>query len=175
MKPNPLCKNPGRYSWRDAYATEHQVIRLVAAWIVAMQPDYVIETGTYLGDTAYAIGLALADNGHGHLDTLEVNAGNAAQAEAAVRGLPVTVHKTLSLGFTPREKIDFAWLDSRPEHRAEEFRRFYPHMHPACIVGFHDTGPRHKVRPTVDALAEEGLIRPMFAQTWRGVCFAEVL
>lgn len=173
--PNPDCRHPKRYSWPDNIATEHQVTNLVAAFVTALQSDYVVETGTYQAHTTHAIGRALADSGHGHLDTLEVDPGRVTFAREKLVGLPVTVHRTPSLEFTPRDWIDFAWLDSGPNQRGLEFHHFRPSMRTGATVGFHDTSVRHKVRPQVERLEAEGLIRVIYLPTWRGVAFAEVL
>lgn len=173
--PNPDCRHPDRYSSPDNIATEHQVTALVAAFVTALQPDYVVETGTYQGHTAQAIAEALQANGRGHLDTIEANETRAREATATLAGLPATVHHTSSLHFHPTREIDFAWFDSAPNDRAPEFKHYRGWMYHGTIVGFHDTSARHKVRPKVEALASEGLVRVIFLPTWRGVAFAEVL
>lgn len=181
-RPDSRCLHPERYTARDIVATENEVLDLVWGVVRALQPDYVIETGTYLGDGSRRIGEALRENGHGVLDTLEMNRE---RAEAAGRyldplGLPIRRHVVSSLEFEPAAPIEFAWLDSHPSARGKEFRRFYPHFArtskgPSAIVGFHDTGERHRVREIVERFAAEGMIRPIHFYTWRGVALCEVV
>lgn len=141
------CKNPEWWHSTDDQSTELEVTELVAAFIRALQPEYVVETGTFNGQTAAAIGQALLLNGHGELDTIEPNYDRAHVAFrrcAVPADLPVTIQQMKSLDFTPRKQIDFAWLDSLLDLRIPEFEHFSKWMKPNhTIVGFHDTGP-HK-------------------------------
>ncbi len=47
--PDPDCPRPDWWHARDAQATEDEVIELVAGFVRALQPELVLETGTYLG------------------------------------------------------------------------------------------------------------------------------
>ena len=146
---------------------------LVASFVRALQPDYVVETGTCIGQTAWLIAQALQCNGQGHLDTIETEADRAKFAAERLTGLPALVHCTSSMDFTPREPIGFAWFDSRVDLRVAEFERYRPHFLPGAIAGFHDTAPhqgawgRH-----VESLPGTRAIR---LPTPRGVTFVEVL
>lgn len=147
--PRPDCPHPEHWHAEDAYATEAEVTGFVAAMVRAVQPEYVLETGTHTGTTARAIGQALAANGHGHLVTIERDAAKAAAAgEMLARtpgpvgaGLPVMVVHGDSLGYVPEQPIDLAWLDSATDARVPEFYRFRPYLSPRAVVMFHDTGP----------------------------------
>lgn len=115
---------------------------LVAALVRALQPELVVETGTCWGWTAAAIGEALLLNGHGRLVTLEVDADKCAAAAERCEGLPVEVRCQPSLTWEPDETIGFAWFDSLPQLRVEEFRRYVPWMR-GQICAFHDTSPNY--------------------------------
>lgn len=173
-RPRPDCPRPERWHATDAYATEVEVTALVAAMVTALQPDFVVETGTHIGNTAEAIGRALLANGHGRLVTLEVNAGLAAGACKRCEGLPVEVVCGHSLAWSPPQPIDFAWLDSDSLRRHEELRALLPWMHERTVIGVHDTGPQHPVRGLLATLESEGLISPLYLPTPRGVCFTRV-
>jgi predicted O-methyltransferase YrrM len=149
------------------------VSELVSAFVRALQPDYVIETGTCIGQTSYVIGLALRANGHGRCDTLEVKDELVAVARDRCGGLPVTVHQVASLDFVPAEMIGFAWFDSLRELRVREFLAYRPFMQPGTIVGFHDTAPHFGAF----GVAVENLtgLRAINLPTPRGVTFAEVM
>jgi predicted O-methyltransferase YrrM len=152
------------------------VTELVGAMVRATQPDHVVETGTYLGHTAEAIGRALAANGHGRLYTIEQDEALAGEARHRCLDLPVIVINGDTLSFCPPFPIDFAWFDSGDLIRGAEFRRFHRFMHERTVVGFHDAGPQHRVFDQVLALVDEGLLaRPLLIHSPRGVCFANVL
>lgn len=172
--PNPDCRHPERYTARDIRATENEVIDLLYGFLRALQPDRVLETGTYYGDASRRMGEALQQNGVGHLDTLDISPDRIKEARANVAGLPATVHHIDSLHFTPPGPLGFLWLDSHPLLREAEFRHYRPFMLPGCIVGFHDTSVRHKVTPQIERLEGEGLLKAIYLPTWRGVAFAEV-
>lgn len=170
----PDCPNPQHWHSADGDSAELEVTELVAAFIRALQPEVVVETGTAFGQTAEAIGRALHANGHGMLYTLEPDLVRVALVQDRVRGLPVHIVPKTSLDWTPPNGVGFAWFDSLLHLRAAEFRAYKPQMAPGCIVGFHDCGPQHPVRPDVEQLADEGLLRPIYLPTPRGVMFAEV-
>lgn len=173
--PREECPHPEYWHSTDTDSTEEEVTELVAGFVRALQPEIVVETGTAFGQTAYAIGDALQANGHGHLWTVENDPERAAECADALAGLPVTVVNGSSMNFTPPNGIGFAWFDSLFHLRAAEFLRYLPHMRPAATVGFHDCGPQHPLRPDIEALAGDGLLRPIYLPTPRGVVFAEVL
>ena len=138
-QPGADCPFPDRWHSTDAYSTELEVTELVAAYVRALQPDFVVETGTCKGNTARAIGEALALNGQGELVTLEISEALADEARGRCAGLPVQVLHQSSLDYTPDRPVDFAWFDSDVETRPLEFRRYLPWMHSRTVVGFHDT------------------------------------
>jgi hypothetical protein len=173
--PRPDCPHPEHWTAADADSAELEVSELVGVFVRALQPEVVVETGTAFGQTAHHIAEALRRNGHGHLWTLEPDPLRADSAQQRLAHLPATVVRAESLTYTPRDGIGFAWFDSLTHLRESEFRRYRPHMAPGCIVGFHDCGPQHPVRVHVERLAREGLLRPIYLPTPRGVMFAEVL
>lgn len=176
-KPHAECPHPEWWTATDNQSAETEVVELVAALIRVLQPEYVVETGTYVGQMAWGIGTALALNGHGRLDTIEVDPERAAQAEALCAGLPVTVHRMSSLDFIPDGEIGFAWFDSLLGLRATEFRAYLPHIPAGTIVGFHDTGPQFGAgfRTALESLAAQRLLRPIVLRTPRGCVLAQVL
>lgn len=174
-RPRPDCPHPEYWTSADNDSTENEVLELVAGFIRGLQPEFVVETGTAFGYGALHIGRALKANGHGRLVTMEVDSDRCNKSRARVEGLPVVVLNLPSLEYTPSEPIDFAWFDSLIHLRVAEFRAYYDYMSARCVVGFHDTGPQHSLRPGIVQLENEGLIKPIFLPTPRGVCFAEVI
>lgn len=172
-RPRPDCPYPERWTAADAHSTEIEVTELVAAFVRALQPDYVVETGTCWGQTAEAIGKALQANGHGKLVSLEVDPEKLAQSAIRCAGLPVQLLLQSSLDFTPQQTLGFAWFDSLMDLRIPEFQRYRPWLPSGAIVGFHDTGP-HKGDFGAAVATIPGL-RVIQLPTPRGVTFAEML
>ncbi len=176
-EPRDECPNPGRWTSVDVDATENEVIAGVGGLVRLLQPEYVIETGTYKGHMAAAIAAALKDNGHGHLDTLEIKSELCEEARFVIgSGMDVTeIHNMDAMEFWPKNPIDFAWLDS-DSSRGDEFMRYHKFMHSRTVVGFHDTGIHHRViKEQVIQLAEQGFLVPIFLPTPRGVALCQVL
>lgn len=169
----PDCPCPERWHATDDTATEIEVTALVAAMVTALRPDYVVETGAHIGLTSYAIGTALAEQGYGELTTLETDPELAATAATRCAGLPVQVLEMSSLNFSPQKPVDFAWFDSLVDIRAIEYCRYVTKMHDRSVVGFHDTGPQHRVAGYLHQLVDADLLAPpLWLPTPRGVCFA---
>lgn len=175
-EPNSLCPNPQYWHSMDGQSTELEVSQLVAAFVRALQPEFVVETGTAFGQTAELIGIALRDNKHGKLVTLEMDESLVEVAKKRCSGLPVDVTQINSLDWTPSQPIDFAWFDSELHVRHSEFLLYYPYFTDRTIVGFHDTGPQHPIKELIEEkLVRPGLIKPIYLPTPRGVCFAQVI
>jgi predicted O-methyltransferase YrrM len=171
-RPRPDCEHPERWHAPDAHSTEVEVSILIAAFVRALQPDYVVETGTCWGQTAYAVGGALKANGQGRLVSLEIDPAKVDFAAARCEGLPVEVRLQPSLEFEPEEQIGFAFFDSLVPLRLRELDRYRPWLPEGVIVGFHDTAPHHGYGHLID---DVDWIRPIRLRTPRGVTFAEVL
>jgi predicted O-methyltransferase YrrM len=172
--PRPDCPHPEWWHSSDDHSTEHEVTDLVAGLIRALQPELVVETGTCWGQTAEQIGHALLANGHGHLVTLEPDPEKAAASRSRCAGLPVTVLEQESLTWTPTGPVGFAWFDSLFELRAAEFRHYLPWLRAGTVVAFHDTGPQHPLRPDLNRLEQQGLLKLLYLPTPRGVGLAQV-
>lgn len=170
--PRADCPHPEWWTSADDESTEIEVSQLVAGFVRALQPELVVETGTAFGQTAEQIGMALNDNRHGRLQTMEIDDQRLALARTRVVGLPVDVLRTYSLLYTPPAPIDFAWIDSLLGLRAQELEHLHPWLKPGAIVGVHDAGPQHGIREAIEAI---DWIRWMYLRTPRGVLFGEVL
>ena len=179
------CPHPERWHSDDWDSTEHEVTALVAAFVGALRPERVLETGTAFGQTAYAIGAVLAEAGVGRLVTIEPVEDRCHVARKRVKGLPVEVIEASSLDVPTGQVaggvygLGFAWFDSLLPLRVPEFRHFYPAMAPGAFVGFHDVGTHHDYGKLlwnqILELEDEGLLLPIRLPTPRGVVFAEVV
>lgn len=175
------CKNPQYWHSDDNESTEQEVSVLVAAFVTALQPEFVLETGTAFGATTKLIGQALQKNGHGTCLSIEWDGNRCDIAKEVCHGLPVQIWGGHSLQYFEQEGygfdqlIDFAWLDSGL-YRGPEIRYYYPYFSEGAIVGVHDVGPQHaEVRRQILELQDEKLIAPIFLRTPRGVTFCQIL
>lgn len=179
--PTHFCLHPEYWTSPDSEATEYEITELVASLVRAIQPEFVLETGTYHGHTAYSIGVALRDNGHGRLVTIEKDKTCYEQAAKMLwdngANANVTYLNMNTMDYIPDQDINFAFFDSWQEGRAEEFLRFHGmgRIKPGAIVSFHDTAPHHQVIQYVEKLEEEGYIKTVTIHSPRGFTVAQVL
>lgn len=172
--PSPWCPQPKWWHSEDSEATEDEVTALVAAFVRALQPEVVIETGIWSATTTEAIGQALKANGHGHLHAVEILPDRAEAARQRCAGLPVTVTCGDSLTWDPPSPIDFAWIDAHLETRHQEILRWQHLFSPGAVIGVHDTGPQHPVRDHLWPLFVTGVLASgLDLHTPRGVMFAQ--
>lgn len=170
------CPNPGWWSADDDQATEREVTELVAAFVRALQPELVVETGSYTGQTSEAIAQALVWNCHGHLVTVEIDPERAQQVSDALAGMPATVICAAAgdvLASWLRDSgvpVGFAWLDSGPKSRRGELASLLPYLDDGAVIGVHDTRPGRPIAGVLDRDAFDVLT----LRTPRGVSFAQV-
>lgn len=177
--PTSWCPSPERWhSTEDPESTETEVTGLVAAFVMAQQPDVVVETGTASAATAQEIALALKANNHGWLWTVEIDVDLAKAAREKLDGLPVTVANIDSLTWDPPAPIDFAWIDSGAgDVRATEIRKWRHLFRAGAVIGIHDTAPtmgRHVTRGLVEQISAEFGWPLITLRTPRGVSFLQV-
>lgn len=194
-EPRPDCPEPGRWHSPDSDSTEIEVSQLVGAFVTALRPDLVVETGTAFGQTAQQIGGVLLGAKNlaegfyeGQLLTFETDPQRVKISRLNCEGLPVEVHEESSLTglaalahlikIGQRPKIGFAWLDSLFELRAPELRLVTPVLAPGAIVGIHDCGePGHtKYGPFSRSIAVEARklgFNRISLPTPRGVTFLQ--
>lgn len=179
--PTELCPSPERWHSTDDESTEIEVSDFIGGLVRALQPSYVIETGSAWGQTAQVIGHALQRNGHGRLVSLEMLPERVAYTRQRCVGMPVEVVEGDSLAFDPTEPIDFAFFDSIFALRVPEFQKFSQNMRRGTIVAFHDTAPYHGVMPSGRDLRTEievelkDALRLIHLPTPRGCTVGEVL
>ncbi len=145
--PSDDCPRPDWWHSWDSDSAEVEVGEFLYGLVRLLQPSFVVETGTAFGRTAEQIGLALRANGHGHLDTLELDPERCETAAERCRGLPVTVLERDSLTYTPHRPIDLGFFDSELHLRADEYTHLVPHAAEHAVAVFHDTAPHHRLRP----------------------------
>jgi protein-L-isoaspartate O-methyltransferase len=174
--PSDFCAQPSLWHAADGDSAEFEVLELVAAFVRALQPEAVIETGSAFGFGASMIGKALLANGHGKLYSLELDGPRADIARIRVAKLPVDIINVDSTTWLPPSAdVGFAFFDSSMDARPVEFKRYLPFMVTGAIVAFHDTGPQHSLWESVQTLEREGLLKVIQLRTPRGVAFGQVL
>jgi len=173
--PGDVFGKPARlWSMFDGFTAEAETLDFLHALIRLVKPRQVLETGTWLGLSSCAIGLALLSNGFGHVTTLEINQEAHATALENISHYKVqsvvTALLVPSTEFVPDCTYDLAVFDSELCLRTGEFRRFKASLSEHAVVVFHDTAPHHeKVGEGVRSLISEGLIEGVDLPTPRGI------
>lgn len=161
--------HPEWWNAYDSMAPEVEVVEFVSVLVRTLQPEFVMETGTWKGFTAQSIGKSLLHNGHGHLVTLELDPKRAEEAETNVEGLPVRVEVADSREYVPRASIDLLWLDGSTD-RASEWRHLSQYMTEYGIVVIHDTRPEGNTRTQFESVSDITLVH---LPTPRGVSIGQ--
>ncbi len=166
VPPRAECPEPARWSAPDGNATENEVSALVGAFVAALKPDYVIETGSYHGDTTEEIGAALQALGRGRLLSIEMEPEHANIARMRVVGLPVTVTVAKASEVLPDEPIDLIFIDAGTDDRIHQVRHFKEFASPRCVILYHDSAlleaaPGIKeMFADMQTLVDEGTVQP---------------
>lgn len=147
--PSLECPEPQLWSMFEGWTAEVETIEFLYGLVRLIKPRVVVETGTWHGHAACAMGEALRANGRGRLITLETDPESCEIAQANIRTAKlstlVEVVNGSSLEFVPTQHIDLLLLDSDLAAREPEFWHFAPHLTPGAFVAFHDTSQAHKV------------------------------
>jgi len=173
--PHPVGDKPARlWSMLDGYTAEVEVLDFLYALVRLVKPKVLLQTGTWLGWSACAIGAALRDNGFGRLTTLEISPDAHAEAVKNIHayGVENFVNPLLqsSMEHVPDSAIEFAIFDSELDLRESEFRRFRQSLAEGAIVAFHDTAPHFQiVGDAIKSLSSEGTLIGLDFPTPRGI------
>lgn len=143
----------GFSSFNDA-GVECETGEYLYSLVRLLKPENVLETGTHWGIGASYMGLALKDNGVGHLDTLEFlpEIWQRAKKRMETLGLQniVTCHLTDAATFDPHYDADqhpegvkpgkygLILLDTEPQTRFAELVRYFPYLADGGFVFIHD-------------------------------------
>jgi predicted O-methyltransferase YrrM len=145
---HPHCKEEESHLFRtgDGGGTEFEILNLLNAFVKALKPRNVLETGTYKGQGTLAIAEALLFNGRGKVTTLENNDGffQAAEAKLSKWGVMgvvdmVKANSLTWIGNYAGPTFDFAFLDSTLAIRPEELRLLVQQNIIGGMVLIHDT------------------------------------
>ena len=146
---NPLPSSDLRQLHHNTSA-RGAVREFVRSLIRLLEPDFVVETGAGEGWTSIEIGEALAANGHGEAEVLEIDPRASERVRRRVGLLPVQVVACESLAYSPRGDIDFAFLNSSLEIRHLELRHLARFLSPRAVVVMTDTVPDQSLSGLLD-------------------------
>ncbi len=176
--PSAECPYPQRWSMLDGNTAEVETLEFLYSVVRLLKPELIIETGTWHGHMAVALGKALRQNGFGRAISFEIDPEVCEIAQRRVKdaGLHdlVEVRNRSSLQATVGSNIDMLVLDSELSLRVQEFEYFRPNLRPSAIVIFHDTSTNHRiVREDVRRLTAQGLLTSIILSTPRGLAICQ--
>ena len=138
------CLQPEHWSTVDDQGTEHEVSVGIGGLVRMLQPDVVVETGTYMATTSVYIAEALAKNGHGKLFTIEINEERAKAAQDVLSewGEVVEVVNGHACRVSVSNKIDLLFIDGGD--RFGELKHFMPNLTQRGVILIHDSRRSHE-------------------------------
>jgi predicted O-methyltransferase YrrM len=182
---NPLCPNDELWATRDEQSSEDEVNDFLYALIRLVKPQFVVETGCYLGDGTVKIAQALKENGRGRILTCDtekerVDMVNNRLIELGYQDIsegkePIAVALCctgLNLIKQCGSMIDFAFIDSSPEGkiRGEEITELLKTLRPMKMFALHDTAPQHpQINGVSNSVANLVGLSHVFFNTPRGL------
>ena len=138
----------GLFHVRDnSGSTEYEFLNLLHAFVLAMKPALVLETGTFTGMGTVAIAHALTMNGVGRLFTVDTEDCQEAKRHVHNYGLGFCVEFVRSDGadYCARyqgEPFDLAFIDSGDGRLKETLSLMSrAKLHAGSLVLVHDAGP----------------------------------
>lgn len=163
----PECPEPARWLAPDGNATESDVSALIGSLVMALKPDYVVETGSYYGDTAVVIGRALDTLGRGRLLSVDSDHDMVVLTRDRVVDLPVSVVHGVASEVVPEQPIDVLFIDAGLADRLKQLKRFKHYASPRCVVLMHDTALWEAAEGIPEFYADlESAVRDGVVQPW---------
>ncbi len=176
---------------------EAEVGEFLYGLIRLLKPNHVLETGTHLFVGAAYMGMALKDNGQGHLDTIEFLPEIHSRARIRRDDMELQNYVTCHFGdaakFAPIQPASASTivpvyklilLDTEPQTRFAELIKFYPYLEEGGFIFIHDlhrhmhqienkdhgfAWPYGKIPEEMAGLVKAGLLRPFHFSTPRGL------
>ena len=144
-KPEELEPSDSRYRCFNTGGVEIEVGEFLYGLVRMLKPAEILETGTHKGISAAYMGLALKENGEGHLTTIEFLEPNWAESTALLHTLGLSGLLNIVLMDAANYKtdliFDILFLDTEPQTRFAEFVKFYPNVKPGGLIMIHDLHP----------------------------------
>ncbi len=111
-------KVESQYSAYNSGGVEMEIGDFLYGMVRVLKPKHILETGTHWGISASYMGLALKDNGFGHLDSYEVYIGNFEDSNKRFKTLGIDEYVTCHLedfrAAKPPDRYELMFLDSEP-------------------------------------------------------------
>lgn len=180
------AKKLGFSSFNDA-GIECETGEFLYSMVRLLKPEHVLETGTHWGVGASYMGLALKDNGFGHLDTVEFLQEIYSRARQRINQLELEKQVTCHYGdvaqFNTQTTYKLILLDTEPQTRFAELQKFWQNLEEGGFVFIHDlhrhmhqipneehgfAWPYGEVTPFMKDLVKSGKARPFHFSTPRG-------
>lgn len=176
----PECPHPERWHMYDSMTAEVEVLELLRTLTTTLKPQLILETGAFLGVSTLWFAEGLKSNGSGRILSCEFDpvVYSKAQERIAASGLAayIELRNQSSLEMISPGPIDLLYVDSDPDIREAEVRRFLPHVRANGLVLMHDSSTHLKtVRAAAHKLEAEGLLSCLFLPTPRGLVLAQKL
>lgn len=134
-----------KYYMFNSGGVEVETGEFLHALVKLYKPRHVIETGTHLGISSMYMAQAMDENDKGHITTMEVLPEFKEWAEELWEDLELNhridciLESSLEVPMDklPKE-VDIAFLDSEPQFRFDEFKRFWDLVVPGGLIVIHD-------------------------------------
>lgn len=169
VKPQWMSGDGVRREWLCpiyGISAEMELIDFLYFLVRLLKPELVVECGSHVGLSSYALGRAVQDNRHGEVITSDINAEYVRRAKDRCTGLPVDVRHCSSFEL-PIEDADFLFIDfgdpcsPQPDIARLEALKM---AKPGALVTVHDT--RHE--PHLGEEIEKTEKQFINFRTWRG-------
>jgi predicted O-methyltransferase YrrM len=172
------CPHPERWTMMDSMSAEVEILDFLKHLVLTLKPELIVETGTFIGQSAIKMAEALRANGFGKIVTCEFDplVYRKAQDRIEASGLApwITCRNQSSLELEVDGTIDLFFSDSHQPIREQEIRRFLPQISPQGLILMHDTSSHYKIaREAAFRLEAEGLISMVLLPTPRGLMIAQ--
>lgn len=131
-----------KFKMYDDGAIECETGELVFGFIKRLKPQNVLSTGVYTGISDLFIGMALKENGFGHLEAIEYEQVHIDRAtklwEKMGLSTQITAIRSESLKFQPKKQYQFMFLDTELNLRLHELVKFFPYLDEGGYIFIHD-------------------------------------
>lgn len=172
------CPYPERWKMLDSQTTELEIIDFLKALVIAVKPQLIVETGTFLAYSTLKMAEGLKSNRFGKIVTIESDPQVFEKAkeklDASDLGQWIEYRNASSLETKIDGLIDIFFSDSHLPIREEEIRRWLPQIDPRGLILVHDASSHYQiVRESLLCMEREGLLSVVLVSTPRGLVIAQ--
>jgi predicted O-methyltransferase YrrM len=139
---------------------EAEVMDFLYSLVRLLRPELVVDLGSHIGMSAYALGCGIRDVGVGRVVSCDVEQGFVDTTHNRVAGLPVTVRLCSAADLPEVEMADLLFVDCDYDNRIGTLKR----MKPGAWAVMHDT----RQEPILREAIEKSGLRAVHGETWRG-------